>query len=59
MKRKRKKHSVIDVARSCRKLMRSVARANMLADGYEQINRKRKPTGKSLFSMYWRKFVFR
>lgn len=38
-----------------RKLMRSVARANMKRAGFTKINKKH--SGKSFFAMNWRKFV--
>lgn len=40
-----------------RKLMRSVARANMKRAGFTKINKKRGYGGKSFFAMNWRKFV--
>ena len=38
-----------------RKLLRTIARANMKKDGIQHINRKIKD-GKSFFAMNWRKY---
>ena len=40
-----------------RKLKRSVARANMLRQGYTQINKKKPGNDQSFFAMNWRKFL--
>lgn len=40
-----------------RKLKRSVARANMLRQGYTQINKKKYGSDQSFFARNWRKFL--
>lgn len=40
-----------------RKLMRSVARANMKRAGYTQINKRKNGSKHSFFALNWRKFV--
>lgn len=41
-----------------RKLMRSVARANMKRAGFSNINKRHGGRGSSFFALNWRKFVY-
>ena len=41
-----------------RKLLRSIARANMKKEGIEKINKKRQD-GKSFFSLNWKEWIFK